>query len=91
MVTYGFLALGLGRHVRADRVIAVEPITGDERGPGNRTLVWVDGLDHPLVAARSETALLADLSAVPRTSPPRGEAPATAEPREDVEPPPSLF
>ncbi len=92
MVGSGFLALGLGRFVRADRVLAIEPITGEERGPGNRTLVWVEGLERPLVAARSESALLGDLGGAVR-----GVA-ATAtddhEPQDtlpEIEPPPSLF
>ncbi len=56
-----FVALGLGRFVRVDRVIALEPIEGERRGPGRRTLVWVDGLADPIVASRSEHAILADL------------------------------
>ncbi len=91
MVDTGFLALGLGRFVRADRVIAVEPITGPERGPGHRTLVWVDGVDRPLVAARSESALIADLGGAPRSAGPRGEVPADEGLDDAVEPPPSLF
>lgn len=56
-----FIALGLGRFVRADRVIALEPIEGERRGPGRRTLVWVDGLADPIVASRGEQGILGDL------------------------------
>lgn len=61
MVNEHFLHLGLGRFVRAEQVLAVQPIEGDDRGPGRRTLVWVHGLAEPLVASRSEAALVADL------------------------------
>lgn len=53
--------LGYGKFVRADRVFAVVPIEGDERQDGRRTYVHVDGLDQPLVASRSERAILADV------------------------------
>jgi hypothetical protein len=55
--------LGYGKFVRADRVFAVVPIEGDERGEGRRTYVHVDGLAQPLVASRSERAILADVEA----------------------------
>jgi hypothetical protein len=53
--------LGYGKWVRADRVFAVVPIEGDARGDGSRTYVHVDGLGEPLVASRSERAILADV------------------------------
>ncbi len=91
MVGPGFLALGLGRFVRFDRVIAIEPITGEERGPGKRTLVWVEGLDRPLIAARSEGALLGDLGgAVARSASPAPDD-DPPDPHPEVDPPPSLF
>lgn len=65
----GFVSLGLGRFVRADRVLALEPIEGEERGPGNRTRVWLDGLAQPIVAARSEAAILADLGGATESAP----------------------
>jgi hypothetical protein len=58
------IPLGYGKFVRADRVFAVVPIEGsDERGDGRRTYVHVDGMSEPLVASRSERAILADLDA----------------------------
>jgi hypothetical protein len=53
--------IGYGKYVRADRVFALVPIEGDERGDGRRTYVHVDGLGEPLVASRSERAILADV------------------------------
>jgi hypothetical protein len=53
--------LGYGKWVRADRVYAVVPIEGDARGDGSRTYVHVDGLGEPLIASRSERAILADV------------------------------
>src|SRR3954447_15653811 len=55
--------LGYGKFVRADRVFAVVPIEGDERGEGRRTYVHVEGLNQPLIASRSERAILADVEA----------------------------
>jgi hypothetical protein len=57
----GMVALGHGSYVRADRVYAVIPIDGPERGNRQRTYVHVEGLAGPLVASRSERAILVDL------------------------------
>ena len=57
------VALGYGKWVRADRVFAVVPLEGADRGEGRRTYVHVDGLAEPLVASRSERAILADVEA----------------------------
>jgi hypothetical protein len=53
--------LGYGKYVRADRIYALEPIEGDDRGDGQRTRVWVDGMEEPLVASRTERTILADM------------------------------
>ena len=53
--------LGYGKWVRADRVFAVVPLEGPDRGEGRRTYVHVEGLAEPLVASRSERAILADV------------------------------
>jgi hypothetical protein len=55
--------LGYGKFVRADRVFAVIPLEADERGDGRRTYVHVEGLSEPLVASRSERAILTDVEA----------------------------
>jgi hypothetical protein len=55
--------LGYGKFVRADRIYAVVPIEGGERGDGRRTYVHVEGIAEPLVASRSERAILGDLEA----------------------------
>jgi len=55
------ISLGYGKFVRADRVFALVPLAGDERGDGRRTYVHVDGLSEPVVASRSERAILADV------------------------------
>ena len=57
------IPLGYGKFVRADRVFAVVPIEREERGEGRRTYVHVDGLGQPLIASRSERAILADVEA----------------------------
>ena len=55
--------LGYGKFVRADRVFAVIPLEANERGEGRRTYVHVDGLSEPIVASRSERAIVADVEA----------------------------
>ena len=57
------ISLGYGRFVRADRVFALVPLPPAERGDGRRTYVHVDGIAEPLVASRSERAILADVEA----------------------------
>ena len=57
------VSLGYGKYVRADKVFAVVPLEPGERGEGRRTYVHVDGLSQPLVASRSERAILADVEA----------------------------
>ena len=53
--------LGFGKYVRADRIYALEPLRGDERGGGRRTRVWVDGIPDPIVASRTERTILHDM------------------------------
>jgi hypothetical protein len=54
--------LGYGKYARADRVYALVPLEGAERGDGRRTLVYVDGVEEPIVASRSEGAIAGDLA-----------------------------
>jgi len=53
--------LGFGKYARSDRIYALVPLEGEQRGPGRRTLVWIEGIAEPVVASRSEAAILADL------------------------------
>lgn len=53
--------LGFGKFVRADKVYALEPLSGDERGGGRRTRVWVEGIADPIVASRTERTILHDM------------------------------
>lgn len=57
--------LGYGKYVRSDRVTGVVPIE-DERGPGRRTFVFVEGQPEPLVASRGDDSLVRDLVREPR-------------------------
>ena len=70
--------LGYGKHVRADRVFALVPLEAADRGDGRRTYVHVEGLPEPIVASRSERAIVAEVEAAlaeaagrPRRSPSR--------------------
>lgn len=55
------VALGYGKYVLSEEVVAVQPLT-EGRGPRRRTTVWIRGLPEPLVASRSEEAILNDLA-----------------------------
>ncbi|WP_341531117.1 hypothetical protein WKK05_17905 [Nostoc sp. UHCC 0302] len=57
--------LGFGKYVRSDQVTAVIPID-EERGPGRRTFVHVQGQDDPIVASRAEDTIVRDLVQEPR-------------------------
>ena len=54
--------LGYGKYVRADRVYALVPLAGAERGDGRRTLVHVEGIERPIVASRSEAAIAREVA-----------------------------
>jgi len=53
--------LGFGKFARADKIYALEPIRGGERGGGKRTRVWVEGVADPIVASRTERTILHDM------------------------------
>jgi hypothetical protein len=62
MSTAKMVFLGFGKYARADKIYALEPISGEERGHGRRTLVWVDGIPDPIVASRTEQTILEDMA-----------------------------
>ena len=53
--------LGFGKYARADRIYALEPIVGGERGNGRRTLVWVEGMAEAMVASRTQETILDEM------------------------------
>jgi hypothetical protein len=61
LITTGMVPLGYGKYVRADEIVALVPVEDGERGDGRRTYVHTEGLVEPLVASRSERAILADM------------------------------
>lgn len=61
MMSSKMVFLGFGKYARADKIYALEPLVGDERGGGRRTRVWVDGVAVPLVASRTERTILHDM------------------------------
>ena len=74
--------LGFGKYVRADRIYALEPIVGEERGNGRRTLVWVEGMDGAMVASRTQETILEEMGAEPTAStPPRRRKRRTDQPQ----------
>lgn len=57
--------LGFGKYVRSDQVTAVIPIE-EERGPGRRTFVHIQGQSDPIIAFRAEDTIVRDLVQEPR-------------------------
>jgi hypothetical protein len=53
--------LGFGKYVRADKIYALEPIVGEDRGGGRRTKVWIEGIPEAIVASRTERTILLDM------------------------------
>ena len=62
MTAAKMIFLGFGKYARADKIYALEPITGEDRGHGRRTLVWVDGIVETIVASRTEQTILEDMA-----------------------------
>lgn len=52
--------LGYAKYWRSDEIVGLLPIEED-RGPGRRTLVYVATREEPVVASRTEEAILDDL------------------------------
>ena len=53
--------LGFGKWARADRIYALEPLQGGERGHGRRTRVWIEGVPDPVIASRTERSILHEM------------------------------
>jgi len=53
--------LGFGKFARSDRIYALEPIRGEQRGGGQRTRVWVEGVPEAIVASRTERSILLEM------------------------------
>lgn len=59
--------LGYGRYARSDVITVLEPIEeAEDRGPGRRTRVYVEGRAQPIIASRTETTILRDMVQEPR-------------------------
>jgi len=63
--------LGFGKYVRADKIYALEPIVGGERGNGRRTLVWVEGIAEPVVASRTQETIIEEMEQATDATQPR--------------------
>ncbi len=59
------VALGYGKYFRSDSVVGLAPIE-EGRGPGKRTNVYIEGLNEPIIASRSESVILRDLIEMPK-------------------------
>jgi hypothetical protein len=58
------VALGYGKYFTSESIKGLEPIE-EGRGPGKRTRVYIQGVDEPLIASRSESAILRDMVEAP--------------------------
>ena len=72
MSDHGMVFLGFGKYVRADRIYALEPIVGEDRGSGRRTLVWVEGIPDPVGASRTQETILEEIEHYAEPSATRG-------------------
>jgi len=57
----GLVSLGYGKFARADLIYALVPLDAKDRGDGKRTYVHVEGMDKPIIASRSERAIVRDM------------------------------
>jgi hypothetical protein len=57
--------LGYGKYFRSNSIVGLEPIEGG-RGPGQRTKVYLEHLPTPIMASRSEGAILRDMAEMPK-------------------------
>ncbi len=57
--------LGYGKYFRSESIVGLEPME-DGRGPGQRTKVYIEDVPSPLVASRSEGAILRDMTELPK-------------------------
>jgi hypothetical protein len=64
-IEYGnMVALGYGKYFKSDSIIGLEPVI-EGRGPGQRTMVYIAQLPEPIIASRSEGAILRDMVETP--------------------------
>lgn len=55
--------LGYGKYFRSDSIVGLEPIEEEEdRGPGRRTWVYIEGQAEPVVGSRTELTILRDMT-----------------------------
>ena len=59
------IVLGYGKYFISDSIIGLQPME-ENRGPGQRTWVHVDGQSPPLTASRAEGSILRDLVQEPK-------------------------
>jgi len=57
--------LGYGKYFRSDSIVGLEPLE-EGRGPGQRTKVYIENLPAPIIASRSEGAILGDSVEMPK-------------------------
>lgn len=55
------ISLGYGKYWRSDAIVGLTPIE-ENRGPGRRTEVYTATIEDPIVASRSEQAILRDMA-----------------------------
>src|SRR5690625_4829951 len=59
------VSVGYVKCIRSDKIIGLEPIE-DDRGPGKRTYVYVEGSAKPMIASRTETTILSNMVETPK-------------------------
>jgi hypothetical protein len=57
--------LGYGKYFRSDRIVGLEPLE-EGRGSGRWKKVYVEDVPEPIIASRSESAILRELTETPK-------------------------
>ena len=57
--------LGYGKYFRSESIVGLDPLE-EGRGPGKRTRVYIEQLPTPVIASRSEGAILRDMVEMPK-------------------------
>jgi len=55
------VSLGYGKYFLSDKIVGFVPIE-ENRGPARRTHVYIDGIDEPVVASKTEATMLKEMS-----------------------------
>ena len=59
------IPLGYGKYFVSDSIVGLQPME-DGRGPGQRTMVHIEGQSEPIAASRGQATILRDMTQQPK-------------------------